>query len=161
MMNISKAIILLIITSCLIYSCSSDKSTPINNPNFIQFRMVEDSTDITAPFFKIEATGEMIQLEEKILLNLNDVKNAEIRRQEGRDNVDVLLNFTAEGTEKFSQITGDNIGKKLGIMVEDKLIMTPVIMARIEVGKALVYYDIPENDAKQKVEFINEILKQR
>ena len=72
-----------------------------------------------------------------------------------------MLNFTAEGTEKFSQITGDNIGKKLGIMVEDKLIMTPVIMARIEVGKALVYYDIAENDAKQKVEFINEILKQR
>jgi preprotein translocase subunit SecD len=122
--------------------------------------MVEDSIDVVAPKFKVEATGEMVQLRNEILLNLSDVRYAEIRKQEDRENVDVFVIFTSEGQKIFRQITGENIGKRLGVLIDDELIMVPVIMVQINFGKALVYYNIPEEDAKLKVELINQLLKQ-
>ena len=50
----------------------------------------------------------------------------------------VQVNFNTDGAKLFSQITGDNIGRELGIFLDNQLISAPVIQQKIEGGQAII-----------------------
>lgn len=57
-------------------------------------------------------------------------------RQSGQPTVQLV--FTDEGGKKFSQITKNNIGKAVGIYVDEFLISAPVVQTVINDGNAII-----------------------
>ncbi|SFR15094.1 protein translocase subunit SecD [Desulfoscipio geothermicus] len=61
---------------------------------------------------------------------------------EGRDptsgQVQVNLTFTDAGTRKFAQATTANVGKTIGIYLDNKLLQNPVVREPITNGKAMI-----------------------
>jgi len=51
---------------------------------------------------------------------------------------EVGLEFTREGTKRFAKVTSDNIGKRLAILLDDKVISAPVIKSAIRGGRAVI-----------------------
>ena len=60
----------------------------------------------------------------------------------------VLVNFNAEGTKLFSDITGKNVGRELGIFLDGKLLSAPVIQVHIENGSAIISGNFTAESAK-------------
>ena len=64
--------------------------------------------------------------EGRVALTGEDLKNAQERVGENRSPV-VALDFTTQGAEKFSQLTSDNIGRRIGIYLDGSLLTNPVV----------------------------------
>ena len=60
----------------------------------------------------------------------------------------VSLSFDARGARVFERITGDNVGKRLAIVLDDKVYSAPVIRDKISGGKAQITGAFTMDDAK-------------
>jgi preprotein translocase subunit SecD len=92
-----------------------------------------------ADFVSAGLTGSDLKIAQ-VQFNNGDAKNA--------GQPVVSLEFNAEGTRKFSEITTKNLGKNVAIFLDDQLIMAPVVQSAITDGKAIVSGGFTVNDAK-------------
>jgi preprotein translocase subunit SecD len=60
----------------------------------------------------------------------------------------VWFKFSPEGGRKFAELTGDNVGKKLAIILDDKVYSDPVIKTRISGGEGIIEGNFNLDDAK-------------
>ncbi len=60
----------------------------------------------------------------------------------------VSLSFDSRGARVFERITGDNVGKRLAIVLDDKIYSAPVIRDKISGGKAQITGAFTMDDAK-------------
>ncbi len=60
----------------------------------------------------------------------------------------VSLSFDSRGARVFERITGDNVGKRLAIVLDDKVYSAPVIRDKISGGKAQITGAFTMEDAK-------------
>jgi protein-export membrane protein SecD len=60
----------------------------------------------------------------------------------------ITLNFTRKGARKFATCTGDNIGQRLAIVVDNAVYSAPVIKDRIPDGKATISGQFTNDEAK-------------
>lgn len=148
--------------SMVILSCSAGNNTEEsqyeNSADYVQFRLVDDSGESDPQVMVIEDTGEEISLNRRVLLNLNDVSHAVVEDYERKDECSVFLVFSRTGRWKLSEVTGGNIGRRLGIMVDGRLLMAPVIVAQIDDGKALIVHRVTALEAEKLASQINSIL---
>ena len=61
----------------------------------------------------------------------------------------VGLNFSAEGTKKFSEITGRNINKPVAIFLDELPVTTPNVQEQITTGEAIISGDFTLDEAKK------------
>lgn len=52
--------------------------------------------------------------------------------------IHVALEFNSRGGSIFERITGDNIGRRMAIVLDGKVYSAPVIQSRISGGKAVI-----------------------
>lgn len=76
----------------------------------------------------------------KVLMNVEDVEDASVVGPGKSEEMGYGINFvfTEEGSKKFADITSKMIGEKLGIYVDDKLIMDSTIKTAITEGGATI-----------------------
>lgn len=67
-----------------------------------------------------------------------DLKNALEARDPNTGQIEVDLTFTKEGTTKFAQATTANVGKPIGIYLDNELLQNPVVQEPITTGKARI-----------------------
>ncbi len=67
----------------------------------------------------------------------------------------VLVNFNAEGTKLFSDITGKNVGRAMGIFLDGKLLSAPTIQVHIENGSAIISGNFTALQAKNLATNLN------
>jgi len=67
----------------------------------------------------------------------------------------ISLQFTKEGGDKFAKITERNIGKPLPIVLDNQIISSPVVQAKIEGGQAQITGTFTVEEAKQLVVQLN------
>src|SRR3989344_2911519 len=60
----------------------------------------------------------------------------------------VALSFTAEGKDKFSQITSRNVGKRLAIFLDESPLTAPTVQEEITSGNAVITGDFTLEEAK-------------
>jgi len=60
----------------------------------------------------------------------------------------VSLSFDSRGARVFERITGDNVGKRLAIVLDDKVYSAPVIRDKISGGRAQITGAFTMDDAK-------------
>jgi protein-export membrane protein SecD len=78
-----------------------------------------------------------IVLQKVVSMSGDDIENA----NPGVDDFQkpaVLFTLTAKGGEKFARVTGDNIGKRLAIMIDEQVRSAPVINGKIAGGSAQI-----------------------
>lgn len=110
----------------------------------------------------IEELGEMAKLtfqdeEGNVLLDGKHVKRSSAGQDNSGMNQGYLVNlqFDEEGAEIFEQVTGDRIGRTLGIYMDEELISNPMVEAEISGGQAVITGLESFEDAKQLSDKIN------
>ncbi|MFC1683160.1 hypothetical protein ACFL0G_03025, partial [Candidatus Zixiibacteriota bacterium] len=92
-------------------------------------------------------SGETFYLHEEVLLSNADIESASPSSWDARPTVDLI--FTEAGREKFARLTEENIGGRVGMLLDGELVTTPVIQASILEGKAVINGDFTEEEAKR------------
>ncbi len=67
----------------------------------------------------------------------------------------VSLEFNAEGTKKFSEITARNIGKPVAIFLDNRIVTAPTVQNAITDGRAVISGNFTVADAKNLVIQLN------
>ena len=61
----------------------------------------------------------------------------------------VSIEFSPEGTKKFAEITGKNIGKPLAIFLDNQLVTAPTVQSVISDGRAVISGNFTADEAKK------------
>lgn len=67
----------------------------------------------------------------------------------------VRVDFNAEGSALFANITGENVGRQLAIFLDGKVVSAPVINERIMGGSAIISGNFTAQEAKALVSNLN------
>ncbi len=88
----------------------------------------------------MEHDGSPLLLKKEALLTGDSLKNARAESGMGAlgNEIHVSMEFDSDGAKTFGKITGDNIGKKIAIVLDDKVYSAPVVRDRIPSGKAVI-----------------------
>ncbi len=83
--------------------------------------------------------NEPLLLEKSAILTGDALTSAEVRFNQSEFNEPAVgLKFNAEGAKKFAQITAENVGKRLAIVLDGKVQSAPRIREAIPSGEAII-----------------------
>lgn len=114
--------------------------------------------------FREEATGsakiatntpEFLQLIKDTGLTGKDVKKANVVFDQQTGKPQVALSFSDSGTKLFADITSRNVGKPVGIFIDNIPISTPTVQQPITDGNAVITGNFTVDDAKKLAIAIN------
>ncbi len=94
--------------------------------------------------------GRMLYLTEKApVLTGSKLTDARTRRDpDDPSRLNVMFQLDREGTEIFSRFTGDNIGRRIAIVLDNMISSAPVIQTRIPGGKGRITGSFTDEEAE-------------
>lgn len=95
------------------------------------------------------------QFEKETGLTGTDVRRATVVFSHETGEPQVQLEFTPEGAQKFADITRRNVGKPVGIFLDQMLLQAPIVQQPILNGNAVISGNFTVEDAKRQVVAIN------
>lgn len=127
----------------------------------VQFPWKSGETNFN-PEDAIAELGEMAELtfrdpDGKVLIQGKNVKNAapETTTNNGIKAYEVSLSFDQDGAKLFEDATGNLIGKRMSIFMDNDLISSPTVQTKISGGQAVITGMKDYNEAKSLAEKIN------
>ncbi|MDP2940357.1 MAG: hypothetical protein Q8O13_09825 [Candidatus Omnitrophota bacterium] len=141
--------------------------------NYVEFRFVGEGGCEKCEKFIHPILKNEIWIEKSIILSDKDVSSIEVKMRKMPASVDditkllshkepssvqykeeplIQINFTEEGKEKLAQVSAQNIGRKLAIFLNDKLLQTPEIREKIESGMIEIIGSFTTEEAKELVD---------
>lgn len=117
-------------------------------------------TDETKVFQELNEPGTVefkLQDSDEVLLTGEDVKHAEVgvdSESVGVQNYVVSLEFTSNGSQKFAEVTSNNIGKNLQIYYNGDVVSTATIQSAITGGKGQISGSFTHEEANKLATFI-------
>ena len=84
-----------------------------------------------------------------------DIKKASTSFSSQTGQPEVLLEFSSRGTKMFGDITKRNIGKQVGIFLDNALLSAPVVQTEINDGHAVINGTFSSDDANKLAVAIN------
>ncbi len=111
----------------------------------IQFRFGENEPGKALKEMTVSGSDRKVYLHMESVLSNADIQGASV--QKTKDGFGISLTFTEVGGKKFEEITRDNIGKILAIVVDGKLITVPVIRESITGGQAFIHGKFTQEEA--------------
>lgn len=129
----------------------------------LEFNLVSEDQDALAEAFKgnlaqgyvlrpYEASSLLVQQEASI--NGSDLQESTI----GFDQYgipEVRLQFTPDGGKKFAKVTQDNVGKRLAITLDNKIMSAPVINGPIPSGQAQITGQFSMDEVRMLTSVLN------
>ncbi|MDD5292164.1 MAG: protein translocase subunit SecD [Candidatus Omnitrophica bacterium] len=92
---------------------------------------------------------EPILLESETLMRGDTLVNADVKFDQGGFGQPIVgLKFNAEGAGKFARITSENVGRRLAIVLDDKVYSAPRINEAIPSGEAVITGSFAVEEAK-------------
>ena len=108
----------------------------------LTFRLVsETEDDFGSEFLDYEDTDGQLSVNKRVVLSGNNLISAKpsFDNQNNRSTVNISLDRA--GTKKFAKTTRDNVGKRLAIILDNKIISAPVINEPILSGNSVITGD--------------------
>ncbi len=105
----------------------------------LTFRMVSENEDsFGSDQLNFEDSENQLNISKRVLLNGDNLVNAK-PTLDNRNN-EAVVNFTFDrvGTKKFARATTDNVGKRIAIILDNKIISAPVINEPIVGGSGII-----------------------
>jgi preprotein translocase subunit SecD len=159
-------LLLAIASSAAVTGCSATarSTAPAPQPITFQVRLVLDapSSDCTeiSIIHKSEnpPRNEIVYVQNVVLLDERALKSAKVAK-DNLGNPQIALTFTGEGRERFAELTRQNIGRRLAIVIDGQLYSAPTVLMEITSGKASISGIFTEKEAAELVARINSSLK--
>ena len=83
-------------------------------------------------------TGEEVIVNKKIIMSGENLVDAQPRVDNQSNNPMVAFTLDRYGAQKFGKVTTNNIGKRLAIVLDNKIISAPVIREAITGGSGTI-----------------------
>lgn len=132
----------------------------------LEFRLVDERVDVASAklgkippddeiLYKIgrnHATGEIIRtpyVTRRQALMTGDVLTDAGTQRDYSGNMMVEIKFNDHGAREFERITGEHIGERLAIVLDDKVYAAPVIKDRISGGTAIIEGSFTPEEAEE------------
>jgi preprotein translocase subunit SecD len=135
----------------LIFSCSDQKETL--EKIALEFRIAEVDPDSGLTHMTVQKINVDFYLHDEVLLNNSDIEYAEYTLWQDKPGVKLIM--TDRGKEKWVEITEQNIGSHIGMVLNKKLVSAPIVRAKIDVGLAIIQGIFTEEEAKKIVAGLN------
>jgi len=132
-------------------------------PSIFQMRLVAESPSADSEQLICQSTNretgrvsvEKLDVRKEILLDQTALKSAVASRGwQSRWQVDFSL--TPDGTKRFAEITGQNPGRRLAILIDGQLITAPTIQSPITGGKGQITGNFTKQEAKDLAAKLNQ-----
>ncbi|HXE41857.1 MAG TPA: hypothetical protein VN516_02445 [Candidatus Baltobacteraceae bacterium] len=137
-------------------------ATDLAKSSVFQIRLVIDESSANS-----EKMKEQLKAVDsgKIAYSIVEVQKAVLLDQAALESVSVSTNyqgnpaincrFTSEGKKRFAEITDENIGKRIAVIIDGKLITAPKVAGPITAGDLEVTGNFSEREAKDLTAKIN------
>ena len=127
------------------------------------YRVIVELPGVTDPDRALLLIGQTAQLDFREGENLDqrtgltgkDLSKAAVEFDPTSGVPQIALTFTAEGAEKFAQITARNVGKPVGIFLDETPLTVPVVQEEISGGSAVISGDFKIEEVRQIVAQLN------
>jgi|TARA_B110000438_G_scaffold11684_1_gene11541 protein-export membrane protein SecD len=105
----------------------------------LTFRLVsEDESDFGSEFLFYEDIEEKLNVSRRVVLSGNNLINAQPTFDSQNNQTTVSISLDRAGTKKFARATRNNVGKRLAIILDNKIISAPVIQEPILGGSSVI-----------------------
>ena len=124
-------------------------------PPVFQMRLVLDKPTVDSEHFVVNQTNglnghvyvENLDVQNIVLMDQAALKSVGTSTNiQGYQQIDFVL--TSKGQKQFAEITSRNIGKRLAIIIDGKLISAPNIQSAITAGEGQITGSFSEQEAK-------------
>lgn len=109
-----------------------------SKPASVGFYLVHEAPGEGLIEYRWDRTGETLFLSTTPDLTNADIRLAKVRLDMIKRRAVVLVHFTPVGSEKLATLTSRNIGKRMAIAVDRRIISVPLIHAAIRDGRATI-----------------------
>jgi len=127
---------ILLIVLLSLQMCNNDEKKPVSKSIKLAFQLAED--EIVDGYEMKEMDSTKIYLNSKIEINEKDIDFVIKSFDNQMEMPIIMLEMNQNGARKFTYLTTNNIGKKLAIVLNGKILMAPVIRDKIEGGKVQI-----------------------
>ena len=103
----------------------------------LNFRLVNDNSEFGTDEL-ISETGEKLKISKRIVMSGDNLVDAQPSIQNQQNEPTVSFTLDRLGAQKFGRATTDNVGKRLAIVLDGKVISAPNINEPITSGKGVI-----------------------
>ncbi len=104
----------------------------------LNFRLVTDKEDVFGSEKMISDSGESVIVNKKIIMSGDNLIDAQPRVDNQTNQPMVSFTLDRYGAQKFGKVTTNNVGKRLAIVLDKKIISAPVIREPITGGSGTI-----------------------
>lgn len=141
----------------------SNYKIEVDLPGITNVKDAIDKIGKTAQLTFKEASGKVniatssgfVAFDSNPLLTGKDVKKASVSIDSTSGKPQVSLEFSKEGNKKFAEATKRNVGKPIGIFLDDFVLSTPIVQQEILDGNAVINGSFTTDEAKKLAQDIN------
>jgi preprotein translocase subunit SecD len=134
-------------------------------PPVFQMRLVLDAPAADSePMALITNTGNnhtltnVLNIQKTVLLDQTALASAKVDTDRfGQPQIAIA--FTHDGGTRFAEVTGQNVGKRLAIIINGQLYSAPVINMPVTGGKATISGNFSKREANNLAKKISDVLK--
>ena len=157
-----RALSLISLFVCLLLASCEHQSS--SKPSVLQMRLVQDraasdTEQMTILHSLTDATSkapETLNVQRKVLLDSSSVASASVQAQSASTAPAVIqIVFTEKGRKLFTEVTRQNVGKRLAIIGAGKLLAAPRIEMEVISDRALVSGRFSVEEANELAAKIN------
>ena len=124
----------------------------------IQFYLEAKSTDTKTLELKFRDSDESMLLEKTPVLTEKDIEGAELVLGKDEDEskpVSIQFQLSQRGSRRITEITGNNINRKIAVVVNGRIIAAPIIKQRVPKGLLFISEKFSFEEAKKIVDDLN------
>ncbi len=103
----------------------------------LNFRLVSDNSEFGVDKL-ISENGETLEISKRIVMSGENLIDAQPSIQNQKNQPTVSFTLDRLGAQKFGRATSDNVGKRLAIVLDGKIISAPNINEPITSGKGMI-----------------------
>ena len=103
----------------------------------LNFRLISESSEFGVDEL-ISETGEMLKVSKRIVMSGENLIDAQPSIQNQKNEPTVSFTLDRLGAQKFGRVTTDNVGKRLAIVLDGKIISAPNINEPITSGNGMI-----------------------
>ena len=144
---------------CSICGLGQEKTKLDSEKITLEFRFVFTQPQPDAEEVKDTRTGTTLYAKKEVLFSEKDLIWAKAQRSGENDQWGIQFSFTDEAKSRFAEFTEKNIGKRLGIFLNRKLLAAPAIVERIN-GSGFVPCQFTEAEARKAADGLNRATSQ-
>lgn len=123
--------VILLLAAGLAAPAAASADEPKDRKPKTEFRLAEDKPRDGLEEATVEGTMEKVHLHKTAALTSADVATAKASVDPKTRDPIIEIKLTEAGAKKLEKLTGDNIGRRLAIVVNGKVVSAPVIQSKI------------------------------